>query len=77
MIKRLAIIAAIAITLIPAPVSADLDGTRRQLRDDRLCGRMGAAYERNGLTVRERAKLERRECKKVGGVWKSGRFYAA
>lgn len=77
MIKRLTIIAAIAITLIPAPVSADLDGTRRQDRDNRRCASIGRHVERNGITAKEQARLTRHHCKNSGGVWLSDLFYQA
>lgn len=68
------IIAAMLLVLV---VSADLDGTRRMDHDNRMCARLGAHYERHGLTVRERDRLTRRHCKASGGTWVSDRFYTA
>lgn len=76
MTRRALILAAIA-ALIPAHASADLAGTRRQRHADRRCQLMGRAYERRGLTAKERARLEWEECHQVGGEWVSAKVFAA
>lgn len=58
-------------------VSADLDGSARQRRDDARCARVGAVFDRRGLTDRERASLSRRHCKQLNGRWVSDRYYQA
>lgn len=68
---------AIAVLLLLLVVSADLEGTRRMDADNRMCARLGAHYERHGLTARERERLTRRHCKASGGTWVSDRFYTA
>lgn len=75
--KRLAIIAALSLSLLPGAVLADLDGTRLQNRDNRRCAAIGRQVERHGITDRELAKLTRHHCKKSGGVWVSDLFYQA
>lgn len=77
MMKRLAIIAALSLSLLPGDVLADLDGTRRMDRDNRRCQSIGRQVERRGMTVREQARLTKHHCKKSGGVWVSDLFYQA
>lgn len=70
-----AVFAALILLLV---VSADLEGTRRQDRDNKLCAIIGRQVERDGVTTaRERGRIARWECKKTGGVWVSARFYQA
>lgn len=68
---------AIAVLLLLLVVSADLEGTRRQLRDDRRCASIGRQVERHGVTEREYARLARHHCKRSGDTWVSDRFYQA
>ena len=68
---------AIAVLLLLLVVTADLSGTRRQLRDDRRCASIGRQVERHGITDREYARLARHHCKRSGDTWVSDRFYTA
>ena len=60
-----------------SPAAADLAGSRRMARDNARCARMGERYERNGLTARELARLDRRHCVRDSAGWYSGLYYAA
>ncbi len=68
---------AIAVLLFLLVVSADLEGTRIQNRDNRRCASIGRQVERHGITDREYARLARHHCKRSGETWVSDRFYAA
>lgn len=75
--KRLTIIAALTLSLLPSVVSADLSGTDRQRRDDARCARVGEVFARKGYTERELASLKRRNCKELNGRWVSALYYQA
>lgn len=51
--------------------------TRRRDRHNRQCSQAGILRERNGLTDRERAYLERKGCKQENGEWMSGLIWEA
>lgn len=77
MMTRRALFIALLAILWPQGASADLAGSRRQRAANRRCAAMGRAYERRGLTERERAKLEQAECHQVEGKWLSRRVFQA
>lgn len=74
---RRALLITLIVAVLPQGASADLDGSRRQRNANRRCALMGRAFERRGLTERERARLADANCHQVDGEWLSNRVFTA
>lgn len=68
---------AVAAAVLALVVSADLDGTARQERDNARCARWGVVFARNGWTHAETKRMAHRHCKRSGDTWVSDRYYTA
>jgi hypothetical protein len=70
------LLVALSIVLF-APVQLDLVGSHRAAVATATCRRLGASYEWNGLTAREREVLVVvRSCRRLSdGTWTTARFF--
>lgn len=76
MTRRAFLLASLA--LLPSPAVADERGERKRDRHNRLCASWAARRARGGISARERAILERRNCKEDPALgWVSGLVFTA